>query len=156
MNKIILSYSLLFREDRFSRRLYRFQERKRAAIPRLGGEPVMDPVLDRACGLDMRVSVFSYRQPVRETYHAESDFPILRKRLLKLHYYIDGIRPNKVSSLWTDRRDIMRWYTFWGSFVVLGGISIIQSFVSIILAAAQVRLAEKTYELQQQQQQQQR
>lgn len=114
----------------------------------------MDPVLDRACGLNLPVSIFSIGQPVRETYHAESDFPILRKRLLKLHYYIDGIQPNRVSSLWTDRRDMRLWYTFW-AVIVIGGISIIQSFVSIFLSAAQVNIAQKAFELQQQQQQQQ-
>ena len=150
MNEIILSYSLLFKENRRSRDLYRSQERERASVSGQEGRRLMDPVLDRACGLDLPVSIFSWGQPVRETYHAESDFPILRKKLLKLHYHIDGIQPSRVSSLWTDRRDMRLWYTFW-AVIVIGGISIIQSSITIFLTAAQVGLAQKSLVLQQQQ-----
>ncbi|KAI1311977.1 hypothetical protein F5Y03DRAFT_261378 [Xylaria venustula] len=150
MNEIILSYKLIFCEERSSRKLYRLRERNQASIKGQRGEPVSDPVLDRACGFDLPVSILSFGEPFRETYHAESNFPILRERLLKLSLYVDGIQPNHVTSLWTDRRDMRLWYTFW-AVLIIGGINIVQSFISIFLSAAQVGIAQRSFELQQKQ-----
>ena len=60
---------------------------------------------------------------------------------------MQAIQPNRVQSLWQDRRDLRLWYTIW-TVIFLGGISIIQAFVSIGIAAAQLRVAQDAYDLQ--------
>jgi hypothetical protein len=150
MKEILLSYNLLFRDDRSSRVLYRAKERSKSSFSTVGLEAWVDPVLDRACGFDLPTSIFSFDEPVRETYHPESDFPMLRERLLKLHYFMDGIQPTRMAALWRDRRDLTQWYTLW-TLIIVGGYFIIQSIISILLAAVQVAIARKSLELQERQ-----
>ena len=89
------------------------------------------------------------KQGVRETYDANSNFPILSERLKVIQDYIEGIQPSRFSSLWRDRRDLRLWYTVW-VVVIIGGISIVLAFISILLAGAQVAIALKSYDLQKQ------
>ncbi|KAL8911208.1 MAG: hypothetical protein Q9171_003584 [Xanthocarpia ochracea] len=147
MKEILLSYRMLFRDNRSARILYRKTERKKASIVDATGNISSDPQLDALCGLDLSTSIFTWNQPVHETYHAESDFPILRKRLNILHLYMDGIQPNRMISLWRDRRDLRLWYTVW-LVVIIGGISIIEAGISIVLSAVQIGIAQQALELQ--------
>ena len=144
---MLLSYVILFRDDRSARKLYRKTERTKASFISTNGRMSTDPWLDKLCGLDLSTSLFTWNQPVRETYHADSDFPILRKRLNRLHLYMDGIQPSRLTSLWRDRRDLRLWYTIW-VVLIIGGISIIEAGVSIVLAAVQVGIAQEALELQ--------
>lgn len=144
MKEIILSYGLLFADDRRSRILYKKEERARAAISFANGT---DHLLDQFCGLNLSTSIFSFGQPVRETYNADTDFPIFAGRLLAIQGYMSGIEPSRIQSLWRDRRDLRLWYTIW-AVIIMGGIGIIQSTVQIILSAAQVGLATESNQLQ--------
>jgi hypothetical protein len=147
LDEVLLSYALLFADDRSARKLYRKTERVRASLPNTAGEPIVDPLLDRLCGTHLSISIFSFGRPVRENYDAQSDFPCLRPRLKRLNDYMSGVEPSRLRSLWRDRRDLRLWYTIW-AVIILGGITILQAFVSIFLSAAQLAIAEKTYRLQ--------
>jgi len=146
MQEIILSYGLFFRDDRRSRLLYQSAERKRASSYNSEASYV-DPLLDSLCGFDQPTSIFFLAKPGRETYHPTSDFPILKERLLKIHHYINGIEPGRISTLWQDRRDLRLWYTIW-AVLIIGGITIIQSFISIFLSATQIAIAQEAFQLQ--------
>jgi hypothetical protein len=77
----------------------------------------------------------------------ESDFPLLRGRIAKVNNFVAGIEPSRVSSLWRDCRDLRLWYTIW-AVLLIGGITIIQGFVSIALSASQGSIAQEALEMQ--------
>ena len=147
LREILLSYSLLFRDDRRARNLYRKIERKRASLEDSTSEEVVDPWLDKLCGVYLSTSIFSLGGPVREVYDAEADFPIFKRRITKIQDYMESIQPNRFMSLWRDRRDLRIWYTIW-TVIVLGLISIIQTSIGIALAAAQLQVAIKATQMQ--------
>jgi len=45
--------------------------------------------------------------------------------------------PQDLVALWYDRRDILRFYTFW-AVVVVGGLSVLLSFIQTVLTAIQL------------------
>jgi hypothetical protein len=45
--------------------------------------------------------------------------------------------------LWRDRRNPLQWYTFWAVLVV-GGVSILLSFLQLVVSVAQLVVAIKT------------
>lgn len=141
MKEITLSYALLFRFDSRAQHIYKHRERKRAS-----GGGLHDPLVDTLCTdshfLSAKSNFFKRRPPVRESINASSDFPILSSRLLRIQEYIDSIQPNRISSLWRDKRDILRWYTFW-AVVILGAFNVIIAVVQTSLASAQVQLARQ-------------
>ena len=150
MKEMPLSYVMLFRDDRSSRILYRKIERSKTTTIDGNGTLSTDPWLDKLCGLDLSTSIFAWSQPVHETYHVDSDFPILRKRISKLHFYMEGIQPSRLTSLWRDRRDLRLWYTVW-VVLIIGGIGILEAGVSIVLTAVQIGIAQEVLELQRRQ-----
>ena len=147
LGEVMLSYTLLFRVDRRSRKRYQSSERVRATLATSLGRPQVDPCLDELCGINTSASIFTFGSSVRDSYDSESDFPIFRDRLKKIQDYMEGIQPNRFLSVWRDRRDLRLWYTIW-VVIILGVIGLIMSMVSMFLAAAQVNLARMSYELQ--------
>ena len=141
LREILLSYSLLFRFDSHAQKTYHNIERIRA-----GKDGHRDPLLDELCmGRDAHTSLrllYWLTTPVKESFDAASDFPILSSRLWRVQKHIESIQPNRISSLWRDKRDIMRWYTFW-AVVILGSFNILIAMVQAALSAAQVKLAMK-------------
>jgi hypothetical protein len=75
---------------------------------------------------------------ILKMYSASKDFPLLGQRLLELQNYMNAQNPSDFLTLWYDRRDILRLYTFWAVFVV-GGLGILLSFASVGLTVVQVR-----------------
>ena len=138
----MLSLRLLFRDDRRARRIFQRQERARAIT-----SGIIDPWLDNLCGATHSTSILSWGSPVRETYSAKSDFPIFASRLHKVQEYVTGIQPNRIVSLWRDRRDLQRWYTIW-AVLIIGGISVLLAIAQIWLSAAQVGIASEALKLQ--------
>ncbi|KAJ8130117.1 hypothetical protein O1611_g3517 [Lasiodiplodia mahajangana] len=140
MQEILLSYKLLVQFDNKAKSVYR---QITADLAKLED---FDPELDIcALGVSRHSRQYQYywgrRQFTRETFNASSDFPIFSCRLRKLEQFIDSIQPNKISSLWKDRRDILRWYTFWAVFA-LGTANLVIALVQTLLSAEQVRLAQ--------------
>jgi hypothetical protein len=144
MKEILRSYQLLFRENKKSRKLYCHRERNKAV---LNGKSNPDPVLDKVCGWDDRSSIWDTWKPARETFHPEAHFPILRHRLEAIQNYMDGIEPNRMFSVWRDRRDLRVWVTIW-VVILLGFIGIILNVVSIAISAAQLKAAQDSLQLQ--------
>ncbi|KAI1317388.1 hypothetical protein F5Y16DRAFT_149665 [Xylariaceae sp. FL0255] len=138
MQEILLSYSLLVLFDRRARRTFVDSTRG------MSSEPDYDEELDRLCigsnRRQMRRDFWFEPEGLRETFQANSDFPIFSARLCKIQRFVDSIQPNRIQSLWRDRRDILRWYTFWAVFV-LGSINFAVSILQTALSAEQVRLA---------------
>lgn len=135
--------------------MYHEDERRLATTTIPYGRQIVDPWLDKLCGMDLPISIFSSlwsKHGIREMYDADSQFPILSGRLKVIQDYMEGIQPSRITSLWNDRRDLRLWYTVW-VVLIIGGISIIQAAVGLILSGAQVALAAKAYDLQMQQSQ---
>jgi hypothetical protein len=141
MKEIMLTYCILFRDDRKSRKIYQLRERARARF--INGS---DSKLDTLCGADWSTSIFA-STPVKESYDSEVDFPILSRRLHRLQDYMLSIQPNRVLSVWRDRRDLTRWYTLW-AVLIIGGISVVLGIIQLFLSAAQVGIAAESLELQ--------
>ena len=111
MQEILLSYRLLVLFDRRARGSF---DKVASRIRRLDD---FDSELDELClGSPPRRGPwgrFLFKpEGLRETFRASSDFPIFSARLLKIEEFIDSVQPTRIASLWRDRRDILRWYTF--------------------------------------------
>lgn len=143
MDEIVLSYQLLFKHESRSRKLYSSTERLRAGINHADGGSEFDPILDQACGFGYPHSWLTWQQPVRETYHADADFPLLNARLTRLHLFMDGIQTNRVVSLWRDRRDRRMWLTFW-TVLIFGVFALVQGTIGTVLSGIQVWYAKQS------------
>ncbi|EHK20634.1 uncharacterized protein TRIVIDRAFT_69156 [Trichoderma virens Gv29-8] len=146
LNEVILSYVLLFRSDRRSRKVYERSERARAALYREGSHFYTDPFLDELCG-NRSSSWFAFGGPIRESYDSSVDFPVFKARLERIQQHVKDIQPNRFMSLWRDQRDLRLWYTIW-AVIILSIIGIVIAAISMFLAAIQVNLAKMAYELQ--------
>lgn len=75
----------------------------------------------------------------QQTYSASEfgDFKIFGSRLLRLQEHCSQQNPTDVWDMWRDRRDRQSWITFW-AVIIIGGASIIISFIQMILTAVQV------------------
>jgi len=111
LGEVLLSYALLFRDDRRSRKVYQRQERSEASLVKLAKQIQVDPSLDELCGNNISASFFNFGSSVRDLYDSETDFPILKDRLKRIQDYMERIQPKRFMSLWRDRRDLRLWYT---------------------------------------------
>ncbi|KAL6692954.1 hypothetical protein J3F84DRAFT_381179 [Trichoderma pleuroticola] len=146
MEEMLSTYALLFRDASSSRRLFEKVERQKAAIMDSQGGYIFDPWLDECCGFSKGRRSFSRQfSTTRETY-SQVDFPIFSQRLKRLQLFMDGIQPNKIMSIWYDRRDRRLWWTFW-TVLIFGCVTIFLTLVSIALAVWQGILSKKQYEL---------
>lgn len=139
LKEIELSYALLFKHERKSRKLYQRHERNRAAFS-VCGEDITDPRLDELC-------IGQEAASVRGSFQASTDFPILSKRLIRVQQYMEGIEPNKFLLVWRDRRDLRLWYGIW-IVIILQIIALIEGGIAVVLTGMQVNYAQKAYDLQ--------
>jgi hypothetical protein len=148
LDEVTNSYGLLFRHDRRAARLFRKQERNRAATKKEDGTLLFDPNLDRICGYSAR-RLFGgfggWNEPVRDSYSVDQ-FPLLRQRLERLELFMDGIQPNRIRSIWNDRRDRKLWWTFW-TVLIFGCTTIVLAFVSIAVAVWAGVVAQRQLDL---------
>jgi hypothetical protein len=148
LEEVSHSYGLLFRHDGRATRLFRKQERNRAAITKQDGKVLFDPKLDKLCG-HTAGRFFGgsngWNEPVRDSYNVDQ-FPLLRQRLERLESFMDGIQPNRIRSIWNDRRDQKLWWTFW-TVLIFGCITIVLAFVSIGVAVWSGVVAQRQLDL---------
>jgi hypothetical protein len=132
LEEILMSYRLLFGQNKASRRLFRVLtpfER----VPKEGE----DGLLDELCGRK-RCKAWAKR-PERETYDLQHDFPILRSRIATLNYHLSIRKPRTWKDLWRDKRDSAQWFTFW-AVLIIGGFGLLFSFIQVVLQMVQLAL----------------
>ncbi|KAJ6060887.1 hypothetical protein N7444_002741 [Penicillium canescens] len=129
LEEVMLSYRLFFAQHKRSLERYRHLERRRLEDE----DHIIDPLLDELCGCT-RPSFGNFLP--KQSYDTQFDFPILGTRLLFIQEYIVNQQPSGFKELWNDRRDGLKWFTFWAVifFGTLGG-----SFV--VFAACSLRCA---------------
>ena len=139
----LLSYRLIFGQNLDSRRLFRFQEKKRASK-----DGYTDQLLVRLCGNSKDISVMSEDHTLYEQafYDSVVDFPHYGPRLEILQRYVSARKSRNIKDLWQDRRDPERWVLIW-IVLMLTVVTIVLSLVQIGLGACQVRLAQVQVEL---------
>ena len=154
--EILMSYRLIFGQSRGARRLARGALRKlRAEQPGIAGEydRLLEIMCTRPCDSVVRRLPVSF-WPVscrtsdgslqeESVYSSQDDFPMFGARLAKLQEFNLRQHPSKLRDLWRDRRNPLQWYTFWAVLVV-GGVSILLSFLQLVASVAQLAVAVKT------------
>ncbi len=73
-----------------------------------------------------------------DVYSARDDFPRLGQRLIKLQQFNSRQRPSKLTDLWRDRRNPLQWYTFW-AVVLVGGMANILAALQLLVALAELQ-----------------
>lgn len=135
LREALLSYRLLFGQNKASRRLFRslnpFED-----LP----EGCKDRNLSELCG--RKESNFATWLREHDSYVLSKDFPILRSRLAVLAHSFSNKRPRTWRELWNDKRDSASWFTFW-AVLIIGGIGIILAFVQVVLQIVQISLQIK-------------
>lgn len=115
LREILLSYRLIFGQNRRSRSLFR------TLVPFEGVAPEgHDQLLSQLCGrkrLDCPVPI------ERQEYILSQDFPHLRGSLVRLSGYASSKKPRSIPQLWNDRRDSTAWLAFW-SVLIFGTLTI--------------------------------
>lgn len=148
--EIILSYRLLFGQDRKSRRLFREVESRKAALNKTNK---CDPLLDILCGRKKRTVIDALPSDIwpdscrdsvghlieQTIYSTSLDFPVLGSRLLQIQEFDSRQQPNRIRDYWRDRRNSLQWYAFW-AVLIIGALSILIGIVQIILAILQLNL----------------
>jgi hypothetical protein len=153
--EILMSYRLVFGQSRGARRLARAVLRMLREEETAKGEydQLLDVVCTRPCDGVVRalppsfwpVSCRSFEGSLQEesAYSSQDDFPMFGARLAKLQEFNLRQQPSKLRDLWRDRRNPLQWYTFWAVLVV-GGVSILLSFLQLVVSVAQLVVAIKT------------
>ncbi len=122
LQEILLSYKLLFANSRGGQKIWQQRERAKASYAAGGFN---DPILEKLCG-----PKDSSARDGRLSYSMTSDFPIFAQRLQCIQDDILRQQPNRLSALWNDRREPLRWYTFWAVLAI--------GFIGLLLAVFQV------------------
>lgn len=132
----------MFGEEKKSRKLYQYQE-SRALL--MNGH--RDPTLQVICrNASARESDHEWNELTRtRSFDKAQHFPILTPKLAPLQDYMLRQQPNHLMGLWTDRRDKLKWYTFW-AVIVVGGLSVLLGVLQVILAAIQVAVSYRSLE----------
>ncbi|PMD58304.1 uncharacterized protein K444DRAFT_442681 [Hyaloscypha bicolor E] len=149
-SEVLLSYRLIFGQDLSSAADFLLLARD-TPLPL----DFYDPLLPALCGAkwptnDKAREVYELivAEDPSSQYRASIHFPFLGKRLLDIQTHVKGFHPNDFRSLWNDRRNRERWWTFW-AVIFFGGLSLILAlifgFLQTILAGYQVYYARKQY-----------
>ncbi|KAI4654996.1 uncharacterized protein J4E78_007176 [Alternaria triticimaculans] len=157
-DEILLSYRLIFAEDRHSRKVYHKREQRMSY--RWGTN---DSTLNELCesvradqesSADAKTplaSLFSRERwltratPTTFSFNKRRMFPILRPRLEQIQEYMLRRQPNQMWTLWIDRRDKPKWLTFWGV-LIFGTLGVTMSFIQMLFAGLQVQIGYKSLE----------
>jgi hypothetical protein len=151
--EILWSYRVIFSQNKMSwqdfRRLYNKSSpafhpnpNNTQAIDQTNSDPILRRLLThgwRRSTSSTMVSLFSdlSAPPFKVVYSARADFPYLGRKLLVLQDYMNAQNPNDLRTLLYDRRDVLRFWTFW-AVVLIGGTSILLTFLQLLFSAVQV------------------
>lgn len=142
--EVLLSYRLLFGIDN-SWRAFNRLDRNNIQTDMQSDLPP-DPLLNMLCGRKWTSSLPKaiYQEIdaglLSNTYGLE--FPLFGPRLHQLHTFIQRQSPHTFRALWNDRRDTLRWWTFW-TITFVGGMTLFIGILQIVLAIWQIVLAKQ-------------
>lgn len=152
--EVLLSYRIVFGQDKASRALFRNQIKKQEPE---GTALSRDPLLDILCGERTSSSKiralpaclwpkscrnFDNQLQNFDEYSIASDLPLLGGRFLAIQEFNLRQRPRSFWAFWRDTRDKPKWYTVWVVLIV-GILAIILAIVQIVLSAAQLAVSIK-------------
>ena len=133
LEEILLSYRLLFGQNKRARRFYR----------------TVDPFMGVAADCkDHLLSILCERKSCstagvrgdKDTYSLQEDFPVLKSRIARLHKALAISKPSSWRQLWGDKRDSAGWFTFW-AVILFGGVGILLSFIQVLLQIIQIAIS---------------
>lgn len=137
--EVLLSYRLLFGQDKKSRALFNNREIKEASV-----EGTLDPLLVQLCGQKRQLGDILEDEAVveQDCYVNVIDFPFFGRELVQLQKYAYSRKPRRYLDVWRDPRGPFQWLTLW-LLVFIGGLSV---FLSLLQTAASVIQAVKTFD----------
>ncbi|KAI1121043.1 hypothetical protein F5Y10DRAFT_272464 [Nemania abortiva] len=139
--EVLISFGIIFGQDRKSREMAQINLRQAWPI-----EVASDRILRSICGTGSKGwkhhPLFHYlvSPPLRANYSVNVGFPLLGEKLLQLHEFMDAQSPNDFRTLFFDRRDHLRYWSFI-CLLGLGVASIALQTLQVLLAIVQVILA---------------
>ena len=150
--EVLLSYRLLFGQDKKSRRRFREVERRRVAP----SKQQYDPLLDILCSKSLKEcnqllpailwpdSCLDVNGLLLEpdVYSSTLDFAVMADHLLRIQAFDARQQPRRVWDLWRDRRNPLQWYALWAVLVV-GGITVLLTFLQLIVTTVQLGMPNK-------------
>ena len=122
--EILLSYRLLFGQNKESRKIFKQM-----------ASHMDDITLQQQCS--SKELQFPELFKERDFYRLKRDFPILRSRLAILSHQMSSMKPQGWKELWKDKRDSAHWLTFW-AVIVIGGAGLLLSLIQVLLQAVQL------------------
>ena len=133
LQEIMLSYRLLFGQDKKSRHLFKSM-RNGDSEPAVASDPLLALLCSKKASHQCTISM------ERTTYRLRRDFPILRSRIAILQQHLLNTKPRTWKEIWTDKRDSPQWYTFW-TVLIFGLIALLLALIQVILQAVQISQA---------------
>jgi hypothetical protein len=149
--EILLSYRLLFAADSKSRKLFfeiylpEAKNKPQASfIKKLVSPPKSKDISKISSDCWPESVINSEGQLIEpDVYTSSIDFVIFGRRLIELQNHCARQYPSKIRDMWFDRRNRREWITFWAVLIV-GGISIILSFLQFVMTIMQVVATRST------------
>ncbi|KAK2821084.1 hypothetical protein FQN49_007730 [Arthroderma sp. PD_2] len=157
--EIILSYRLLFGQDKKSRKIARRELCKlKDACPNQNVDTMLfdlcerkyeygrlwwktyDKVLQSYPSEIWPITCRTMEGYLQQSgvYSARDDFPRLGKRLMKLQQFSLRQKPSKLTDLWRDRRNPLQWYTFW-AVILVGGLANVLAALQLLVAVIELQ-----------------
>ena len=130
MKEILLSYRLLFAQDRKSRKLFYKSNPFNHDRPEY-----QDGFLSEIC--TQKTLDIASLSPDRDNYRLSRDFPVLRERLAILQQQLLTAKPRGWKAVWGDRRETVQWWTFW-AVIFFGGAALILTIIQVVLQGIQL------------------
>ncbi|KAF2273014.1 uncharacterized protein EI97DRAFT_445293 [Westerdykella ornata] len=126
MREVLLSYRLLFGQHGPSRKLFKHTLKPAGQTP--------DELLSILC---MEKNINQTLVQNLPLYISAQHFPVLSERIELIATDLKTCRPSSMGQLLLDRRDKLQYWTFW-LVSILGGISIVLSFIQVVLQGFQL------------------
>lgn len=145
--EILLSYRVIFGQNWKASKGFRAAYSKHLKAANVGSgstELPPDPLLRQLCESHWKnVKAYKEVELTREKtqYSASKDFPFLRERFVTLQQFVVDQDPNDLKTLLHDRRDILRYWTFWGV-IYVGGLSVILALAQCVIGVLQIVLKD--------------
>ncbi|KAL9607580.1 MAG: hypothetical protein Q9167_007519, partial [Letrouitia subvulpina] len=138
LREILLSYRILFGQNKAARRRFNRVERQHGAIAanfgsRLGGDLKDDPFLLQLCGTRSAIEEIIPDGTLHDrAVYTRDQFPLLFDRLAKVQNFVTSHLKATTRDLWRDTSNRAEWIAFW-MLLLIGILSVLASIVQIAL-----------------------